>query len=66
MGDVAVGARSGHDDPEEGHEQLAESPAAVTDMTINLAKVAHRNVLPTSCWMRSRNGNNSMRFGAPG
>ena len=33
MGDVAVGARSGHDDPEEGHEQLAESPAAPTDGT---------------------------------
>lgn len=33
MGDVAVGARSGHDDPEEGHEQLAESPAVVTDST---------------------------------
>jgi signal peptidase I len=31
VGDVAVGARSGHDDPEEGHEQLAESPAAMTD-----------------------------------
>nr|WTA00651.1 signal peptidase I [Streptomyces sp. NBC_00857] len=28
---MAVGARSGHDDPEEGHEQLAESPEAVTD-----------------------------------
>lgn len=33
MGDVAVGARSGHDDPEEGHEQLAESPENVTDAT---------------------------------
>lgn len=33
MGDVAVGARSGHDDPEEGHEQLAESPENVTDHT---------------------------------
>ncbi|MFI5754129.1 signal peptidase I [Streptomyces sp. NPDC051569] len=30
---MAVGARSGHDDPEEGHEQLAESPAVVTDGT---------------------------------
>ncbi|MFD5750573.1 signal peptidase I [Streptomyces sp. NPDC127033] len=28
---MAVGARSGHDDPEEGREQLAESPEAVTD-----------------------------------
>ncbi|MFJ9031203.1 signal peptidase I [Streptomyces sp. NPDC102274] len=28
---MAVGARSGHDDPEEGHEQLAESPENVTD-----------------------------------
>jgi signal peptidase I len=28
---VAVGARSGHDDPEEGREQLAESPEAVTE-----------------------------------
>ncbi|MFF2524676.1 signal peptidase I [Streptomyces liangshanensis] len=27
---MAVGARSGHDDPEEGHGQLAESPAVVT------------------------------------
>ncbi|MEV8392535.1 signal peptidase I [Streptomyces sp. NPDC056650] len=27
---MAVGARSGHDDPEEGHEQLAESPENVT------------------------------------
>ncbi|MFD8968413.1 signal peptidase I [Streptomyces sp. NPDC059568] len=33
MGDVAVGARSGHDGPEEGHEQLAESPEIVTDAT---------------------------------
>jgi len=33
VGDVALGARSGHDDPEEGHEQLAESPAVVTDST---------------------------------
>lgn len=31
MGDVAVGARSGHEGPEEGREQLAESPEAVTD-----------------------------------
>ncbi|MFF3750777.1 signal peptidase I [Streptomyces sp. NPDC002018] len=30
---MAVGARSGHDDPEEGHEQLAESPEIVTDDT---------------------------------
>ncbi|MEV7088186.1 signal peptidase I [Streptomyces sp. NPDC093085] len=28
---MAVGARSGHDDPEEGREQLAESPEDVTD-----------------------------------
>ncbi|MFF1419503.1 signal peptidase I [Streptomyces sp. NPDC058280] len=28
---MAVGARSGHDGPEEGHEQLAESPSVVTD-----------------------------------
>ncbi|MFE3601672.1 signal peptidase I [Streptomyces sp. NPDC059096] len=28
---MAVGARSGHDDPEEGREQLAESPENVTD-----------------------------------
>ncbi|MCL7381829.1 signal peptidase I [Streptomyces sp. 35G-GA-8] len=27
---MAVGARSGHDDPEEGHEQLAEAPENVT------------------------------------
>lgn len=40
MGDVAVGARSGHDGPEEGHEQLAESPAAVTDMTNDMTKPA--------------------------
>jgi len=33
VGDVAVGARSGHDGSEEGHEQLAESPAAMTDKT---------------------------------
>lgn len=31
MGDVAVGARSGHDEPEEGPGKLAEPPAAVTD-----------------------------------
>lgn len=31
MGDVAVGARSGHDDPEEGREQLAESPQSMRD-----------------------------------
>ncbi|MFE1962296.1 signal peptidase I [Streptomyces sp. NPDC059479] len=30
---MAVGARSGHDGPEEGHEQLAESPEIVTDAT---------------------------------
>ncbi|MFJ1643675.1 signal peptidase I [Streptomyces sp. NPDC088258] len=30
---MAVGARSGHDDPEEGREQLAESPETVTDRT---------------------------------
>ncbi|RDG39854.1 signal peptidase I [Streptomyces corynorhini] len=30
---MAVGARSGHDDPEEGREQLAESPEPVTDRT---------------------------------
>lgn len=31
MGDVAVGARSGHDEPEERPGKLAEPPAAVTD-----------------------------------
>ncbi|MFJ4922650.1 signal peptidase I [Streptomyces sp. NPDC088725] len=32
---MAVGARFGHDDPEEGHEQLAQSPAAPTDSMTN-------------------------------
>lgn len=31
MGDVAVGARSGHDEPEERPGKLTEPPAAVTD-----------------------------------
>lgn len=31
MGDLAVGARSGHDEPEKRPEQLGESPAAMTD-----------------------------------
>ncbi len=41
MGDVAVGARSGHDGPEEGREQLAESPEAVTDDTTERRSTAH-------------------------
>ena len=31
MGDLAVGARSGHDEPEKRPDQLGQSPAAMTD-----------------------------------